>query len=189
MNKKFFIWFIVVIFILLCGCQKTIQIVDIEEEQLFFTDEDKVEVEKDKQIKPFKRTNDITVIFFDKKTGEAVNFLQTEQTERKITIRAEITAYCACKRCNGKYSDGHNTETAQGIILKNEPEYADKYCAATAAIGNFGDIVIIDGIGYEIVDRMGRKDGKAIDIFVPNHQECNDKYKRRRNYEVEVIKR
>lgn len=187
MNKKFFIWFIVAIFILLCGCQKTIQIIDIEKEQLFFTDKDKVEVEKDKQIKLFKRTNDITVIFFDKKTREVVNFLQTE---RKITIRAEITAYCACKRCNGKYSiDGHSTKTATPLILRNEPEYADKYCAATAAVGDFGDIVIIDGIGYEIVDRMGRKEGKAIDIFVPDHQKGNDEYERRRNYEVEVIRR
>lgn len=110
-------------------------------------------------------------------------------TPRIKTIRAEITAYCACKKCNSDYSDGHTTKTASGIYLSNEPEYADKYCAATAAVGNFGDIVIIDGIDYEIVDRMGRKDGKAIDIFVPDHKTCYEEYGRRRNYEVEVIKK
>lgn len=105
-------------------------------------------------------------------------------------VKADVTAYCACKGCNGKHSiDGHSTKTATPLILKNEPEYADKYCAATKAVGKLGDIVIIDGISYEIVDRMGRKYGKAIDIFVPNHQQGNNEYGRRRNYEVIVIKR
>lgn len=119
-----------------------------------------------------------------------LNSLLYDRPLIKIPMRAEITAYCACKRCNGKYSiDGHSTKTATPLILRNEPEYADKYCAATAAVGDFGDIVIIDGISYEIVDRMGRKHGKAIDIFVPNHQQGNDEYERRRNYEIEVIKK
>lgn len=102
-------------------------------------------------------------------------------------IKAEITAYCACPICNGKYSMGEETETASGRILKNTEEYANKYCAATAAVGKLGDVVIIDGLRYRIVDRMGRKDGYAIDIFVPNHADCADKYGRRRNVEVKVV--
>lgn len=118
-----------------------------------------------------------------------LNRLQNERAYTGTLIKAEITAYCACKKCNGNYSSGNETETASGIILRNEPEYADKYCAATAAVGDLGDIVIIDGVQYEIVDRMGRKHGKAIDIFVPNHKACYEEYGRRRSYEVEVIER
>lgn len=138
-------------------------------------------VEKIKAFRISTRSTDVV---------ETLNGLLYDRPLIKIPMRAEVTAYCACKRCNGKYSiDGYSTETATTLILKNEPEYADKYCAATSAVGDFGDIVIIDGISYEIVDRMGRKDGKAVDIFVPNHQKGNDEYERRRNYEVEVIKK
>lgn len=118
-----------------------------------------------------------------------LNRLQNERDHVGTLIKAEITAYCACEVCNGKYSSGNSTETAIGIILRNDPEYADKYCAATSAVGDLGDIVIIDGISYEIIDRMGRKHGKAIDIFVPDHRTCYEEYGRRRNYEVEVIEK
>ena len=102
-------------------------------------------------------------------------------------LKAEVTAYCACRICNGDYSDGFMTETASGMMLKNEEKYADKYCAATSAVGKIGEVVIVDGIRYKIVDRMGRKHGKAIDLFVPNHTDCGALYGRRRNVEVKVI--
>lgn len=101
------------------------------------------------------------------------------------TIRAEVTAYCACRRCNGKYSAGNATQTASGMYLYNNPEYADKYCAATRAVGKLGTKVEIDGIVYTIVDRMGRKDGLAVDIFIPGHAECKESG-RRRNKEIHV---
>lgn len=137
-------------------------------------------VEKIKAFRISTRSTDV---------AETLNRLQNKRAYVGTLIKAEITAYCACKRCNGKYSSGHSTETAQGIVLRNEPEYANKYCAATSAVGDLGDILIIDGVRYEIVDRMGRKHGKAIDIFVPNHRTCYEECGRRRNYEVEVIKR
>lgn len=101
-------------------------------------------------------------------------------------IHVEMTAYCACKRCNGKYSDGKATQTASGMYLYNNPEYADKYCAATKAVGKLGTKIEIDGTVYTIVDRMGRKDGLAVDIFVPDHGACYDVYGRQRNKEAIV---
>ena len=47
------------------------------------------------------------------------------------------------------------------------------YCAAT--FGSLGDVITIDGIDYEIVDRMGGNDGKHVDIFVADgHARCNE---------------
>lgn len=98
--------------------------------------------------------------------------------ENKITsgtVEAIITHYCACSSCNGKYSytkDGVNyTATASGITLHDGLE--GNYCAAT--FGKLGDILVIDGAAYEIVDRMGGNDGYRIDIFVgEGHAKCNE---------------
>src|SRR5574344_90417 len=102
-------------------------------------------------------------------TIEALGGIWDEGEKIKVTI----TAYCACEKCNGDYSSGHHTKTASGITLKNEQEFAEKYCAATADVGDLGDYVKIDGVLYTIVDRMGAKSGHKIDIFVPSHKQCN----------------
>ena len=90
-------------------------------------------------------------------------------------ISATVTHYCACSKCNGKWSyskDGANfTETASGIVLYDG--IGGNYCAAT--FGSLGDILTINGIEYEIVDRMGGNSGKRIDIFVADgHDRCNE---------------
>lgn len=102
------------------------------------------------------------------------------------TLIATITHYCACSSCNGKYSwteEGVNyTATAIGITLHDGID--GNYCAAT--FGSLGDVIRINGVDYQLVDRMGSNHGKRIDIFVAaGHDECNQlgKYKA----EVEVI--
>ena len=95
-------------------------------------------------------------------------------TEHK-GIKANITHYCACSDCNGKWSYTENglnyTQTASGILLY---DFIDgNYCAAT--FGNLGDILTINGVDYKIVDRMGGNSGKRIDIFVAEgHEKCNE---------------
>lgn len=91
------------------------------------------------------------------------------------TLTATVTHYCACKKCNGKYSHSENginyTATASGIKLYDGIE--GNYCAAT--FGKLGDIITIDGVEYKIVDRMGNrhKKGNRVDIFVSEgHSKC-----------------
>lgn len=86
--------------------------------------------------------------------------------------RITITAYCACKICNGHYSDGDSSTTAIGLPVENMESYYNKYCAATRDVGLFGDYILVDGVLFRIVDRMGRKHGMNMDMFIPNHQEC-----------------
>jgi len=105
------------------------------------------------------------------KTEEVVK----KEEDTSGTIKATITHYCACSSCNGIWSyekDGANyTETASGIILYDG--ISGNYCAAT--FGKLGDIVTINGVDYEIVDRMGGNSGKRIDIFVAaGHDKCNE---------------
>lgn len=99
----------------------------------------------------------------------------TVPKEESGEIRATVTHYCACSDCNGKWSyteDGLNyTKTASGILLYDG--IAGNYCAAT--FGDLGDILLINGVEYEIVDRMGGNNGKRIDIFVAEgHDRCNE---------------
>lgn len=96
------------------------------------------------------------------------------QSERE-TLTATVTHYCACEKCNGKYSyeqGGINyTATASGKKLYDGIE--GNYCAAT--FGEMGDVIEINGTEYIIVDRMGNrgKKGNRVDIFVPDgHAEC-----------------
>lgn len=91
------------------------------------------------------------------------------------TFKATITHYCACSKCNGKWSYAENginyTKTASGIILHDG--IGGNYCAAT--FGSLGDTVTINGIDYQIVDRMGGTDGKRVDIFCAGgHDRCNE---------------
>lgn len=90
-------------------------------------------------------------------------------------FKAIITHYCACSKCNGEYSRAEKginyTATASGVTLHDG--IAGNYCAAT--FGSLGDVITIDGIDYEIVDRMGGNDGKHVDIFVADgHARCNE---------------
>ena len=96
-----------------------------------------------------------------------------EEIKNSKTVYANITHYCACKKCNGSYSfkkNGKNyTETASGIILHDGKK--GNYCAAT--FGKLGDIITINGVDYELVDRMGSKSGDKIDIFIADgHEKC-----------------
>lgn len=101
---------------------------------------------------------------------------KTEKQSNPLkTIKATVTHYCACSKCNGKYSyqqDGKNyTGTASGIKLHDGID--GNYCAAT--FGELGDVVTIKGVKYTIVDRMGNrhKKGNRIDIFVSEgHEKC-----------------
>lgn len=94
----------------------------------------------------------------------------------KSFSNVRVTAYCACRYCNGYWSRWKNgtwaTQTASGKWLYNKKEYANKYCAATPAVGKLGDKIKIKLNGktlvLTIVDRLGSNSGYAIDYFIPS---------------------
>lgn len=109
-----------------------------------------------------------------------------ENNEQKETstpsgkqITATITHYCACSKCNGKYSytdsDGAvYCSTAGGVKLYNGRNNGN-YCAAN--FGKLGDKITINGTTYTIIDRFGNSSGAPkVDIFVSEgHSTCMQK--------------
>lgn len=73
----------------------------------------------------------------------------------------EITAYCACAECCGKWADGY---TATGL------ELAPGMCAVDPEVVPLGSTVIIDGQRYLAADTGVT--GNHIDIAVMSHNEA-----------------
>lgn len=81
------------------------------------------------------------------------------------TIDANVSAYCPCERCCGKYSDGI---TANGY--KIQP--GDKFVAADSRFP-FGTMISIPGYGtVPVLDRGGAIKGNKLDVYFPTHQEA-----------------
>lgn len=111
--------------------------------------------------------------------------LETQKEEKekiaqptKSLEQFKITAYCACKKCCGKWAGGN---TASGT----KPT-AGRTIAVDTSIIPFGTKVIIDGHTYIAEDTGGAIKGKRIDIFFDSHQKALEwgvKYK-----DVQIIK-
>jgi len=80
----------------------------------------------------------------------------------------EITAYCPCKKCCGRWSDGM---TASGHTIVKD----DKFVAAPPFIP-FGTLLAIDGyaggLPVPVLDRGGAIKGKRLDVFFNNHNDA-----------------
>ena len=77
----------------------------------------------------------------------------------------EVTAYCPCSRCCGKWSDGF---TANGHKIRP----GDRFVAADSSIP-FGTMLTVPGYGrVPVLDRGGAITGKRLDLFFPTHQEA-----------------
>lgn len=76
----------------------------------------------------------------------------------------EVTAYCPCRICCGKWSGG---PTASGKMPKQGVT-----CAAPRRIP-FGTRLHIEGVGVRVVqDRLSRKFDHRIDVFFASHKEA-----------------
>jgi 3D (Asp-Asp-Asp) domain-containing protein len=79
----------------------------------------------------------------------------------------ELTAYCPCEICCGKYSDGitySGTHATYGRTIAVDPKVIP-----------IGSTVYIDGIGIRIAEDIGGAiDGKHIDIYFDNHEDALD---------------
>lgn len=91
-----------------------------------------------------------------------------EQSDEWQTVRMRVTAYCPCKKCCGKYSDG---VTACG----------HKICAGDAFVAadkkyRFGTKMRVPGYNNEravkVLDRGGVIRGNRLDVFFHSHREA-----------------
>jgi len=89
-----------------------------------------------------------------------------EPAEQWQTVRMRVTAYCACSRCCGKYSDGR---TANNHKIRR----GDTFVAADKRY-RFGTEMIIPGYdGSEVVkvfDRGRVIKGNRLDVFYHSHR-------------------
>jgi 3D (Asp-Asp-Asp) domain-containing protein len=77
----------------------------------------------------------------------------------------EVTAYCSCPICCGKYSDG---TTASGHKI----QIGDKFCAVDSCIP-FGKKLDIPNYGFvPVLDRGSAIKGNRIDVYFDTHEEA-----------------
>ena len=82
-------------------------------------------------------------------------------------VLMEVSAYCPCERCCGKWADGY---TASGH--KIQP--GNKFVAAPKHIP-FGTMLDIPEYGVvPVLDRGGAITVSKLDVFFPSHQEALD---------------
>lgn len=91
-------------------------------------------------------------------------FTENGETRELVSLGTyTITAYCPCKKCNGKWAGGI---TASGVYAK-----ANHTIAAPKNF-KFGTKLVINGITYTVEDRGGAIKGKKLDIYFSNHSEA-----------------
>jgi 3D (Asp-Asp-Asp) domain-containing protein len=81
-----------------------------------------------------------------------------------------VTAYCPCKKCCGRFSDG---KTASGRRITHN---GSRFVAADTSLLPFGTRLSIPGYhGGAIVpveDRGGRIKGRRLDVFYLTHEQA-----------------
>ena len=86
------------------------------------------------------------------------------------TIRMQVTAYCACKKCCGRSARGL---TASGRRVSYN---GGAFVAADTALLPFGTKLQIPGYhgakAVEVIDRGGAIKGRHIDVFFPSHEQA-----------------
>ena len=87
-------------------------------------------------------------------------------TSSFFTYEAEVTAYCPCEKCCGKWADGI---CANGHRIMP----GDKFVAAPSDMP-FGTLIDVPGYGNKVpvYDRGGAIKTGKIDVFFQTHQEA-----------------
>jgi 3D (Asp-Asp-Asp) domain-containing protein len=91
-----------------------------------------------------------------------------DQTDSWQIVRMRVTAYCSCRKCCGKNSDGI---TANGHKIK----HGDKFVAADKML-SFGTEMIIPGYNnsepVKVLDRGRVIRGNRLDVYFDSHQKA-----------------
>ena len=84
------------------------------------------------------------------------------------TVRMRVTAYCACRKCCGKFADGI---TASGHKIRR----GDTFAAADRKY-SFGTEMVIPGYNkgkpIKVLDRGGAIRGNRLDVFFNSHRKA-----------------
>ncbi|MHC4087671.1 MAG: 3D domain-containing protein [Planctomycetota bacterium] len=100
--------------------------------------------------------------------NESVMNSAPQQRSQWQTIRMRVTAYCACRRCCGKFADGI---TASGHKIRR----GDTFAAADKRY-SFGTEMVVAGYNngkpIKVLDRGGAIRGNKLDVFFPTHKKA-----------------
>ena len=100
--------------------------------------------------------------------NESVVNTALQQTSQWQTVRMRVTAYCACRKCCGKFADGI---TACGHKIRR----GDTFAAADKRY-SFGTEMIVDGYNkgkpIKVLDRGGAIRGNKLDVFFNSHRKA-----------------
>ncbi len=100
--------------------------------------------------------------------GNEANNDSSEQAAFWRTVRMRVTAYCPCRRCCGRYSDG---KTASGHKIKR----GDTFVAADKRY-SFGTEMIVPGYNnskpVKVPDRGRAIRGNRLDVFFDSHRKA-----------------
>jgi 3D (Asp-Asp-Asp) domain-containing protein len=101
----------------------------------------------------------------DNTDGENAEHDSSSETDLWLTIEMRVTAYCWCKKCCGKHSDGI-TANGHRIRIKDRFVAADKKYS-------FGTEMIVPGYNdsqpVKVLDRGRVIRGNKLDIFFNSH--------------------
>ncbi|NIP22951.1 MAG: hypothetical protein GWN67_03005 [Phycisphaerae bacterium] len=99
---------------------------------------------------------------------ESVMKTAPQETSQWQTVRMRVTAYCACRRCCGKFADGI---TASGHKIRQ----GDTFAAADKKY-SFGTEMVVAGYNngkpIEVLDRGGAIRGNKLDVFFNSHRKA-----------------
>jgi len=100
--------------------------------------------------------------------NESVISTAPQQRSQWQTVRMRVTAYCACRRCCGKFADGI---TASGHKIRR----GDTFAAADKRY-SFGTEMVVAGYNkgkpIKVLDRGGAIRGNKLDVFFPTHRKA-----------------
>ena len=92
----------------------------------------------------------------------------SRQADEWQTVRMRVTAYCACRRCCGKFADGI---TACGHKIRR----GDAFAAADRKY-SFGTEMVVAGYNngktIKVLDRGGAIRGNKLDLFFHSHKKA-----------------
>jgi 3D (Asp-Asp-Asp) domain-containing protein len=118
--------------------------------------------------------HDATSVTLTQSAGQPDSPRPVVETSAKLrktrTIRMQVTAYCACKKCCGRSARGL---TASGRRVTYN---GGAFVAADTDLLPFGTKLVIPGYQngkpVEVIDRGGAIKGRHIDVFFPSHEQA-----------------
>jgi len=143
-----------------------------------------------KQISDMKQSIDIGTIICEtitQSSNKIACFLSKILNVQivKSTRKVEVTAYCDCKKCNGK----HAGKTASGKCPQEVSDRTKGSIAADTRHYPFGTEIYIPGYGWGVVEDRGGaiKGPNKLDIFFDDHETV--KHWGRQYVEVEIYRK